>query len=161
MTKNIKPGDKAPAFSGETSDGKISLKDFKEENLVLYFYPKDDTPGCTIEAKDFRDLMPQFKRQKTKIIGISKDSIKSHCKFTDKYELSFPLISDEDGKICESFGVWIEKSMYGRKYMGIERATFLIGPEGKILESWRNVKASGHAEEVLNFIKNQKDKKIS
>lgn len=150
--KPLAPGDKAPSFKGETADGPISLKDLKDETFVLYFYPKDDTPGCTIEACAFRDNLPKFKKLKVRVFGVSKDSVKSHIKFTDKYELPFTLVSDEDGSICESFGTWIEKSMYGRKYMGIDRATFVI-EKGVVKHVWRKVKASGHAEEVLATLK--------
>jgi peroxiredoxin Q/BCP len=149
----LKAGDKSPTFKGETHDGPLSLKDLKGEQFILYFYPKDDTPGCTIEACAFRDNLPKFKKLKTKVFGVSKDDLKSHAKFTDKYELPFTLISDADGSICETFGVWGEKSLYGRKYMGIERATFLIGEDGKIIHAWRNVKAAGHVDEILTVLK--------
>lgn len=156
MTKNIKAGNKAPAFKGETVNGPVSSKDLKGQAYILYFYPKDSTPGCTVEACDFRDNLPKFKRLKTKVYGVSKDSLKSHAKFSDKYELPFELISDADGSICESFGTWIEKSLYGRKYMGIERATFLIGADGTIQHIWRKVKVAGHVEEILEEIKKLK-----
>lgn len=145
----VKVGGKIPAFKGITSEGPISAKDLKGSNAVIYFYPKDSTPGCTIEACDFRDNLPKFKRMNAKVYGVSKDSLKSHDKFAEKYELPFTLISDEDGSICEKFGTWIEKSMYGRKYMGIERATFLVDAGGVIRQIWRGVKVKGHAEEVL------------
>jgi peroxiredoxin Q/BCP len=145
----VKVGGKIPAFKGITAEGPISAKDLKGHNAVIYFYPKDDTPGCTTEACDFRDNMPKFKRMNAKVYGVSKDDLKSHDKFAAKYELPFTLISDEDGSICEKFGTWIEKSMYGRKYMGIDRATFLIDSEGVIRQIWRGVKAKGHAEAVL------------
>ncbi len=154
--KELSIGDKCPAFAGETSEGPISLKDLKGEPFVIYFYPKDSTPGCTVEACDFRDNFPKFKKLEVKVFGVSKDSLKSHDKFTSKYELPFTLISDPEGAICEAFGVWIEKSMYGRKYMGIERATFLIGADGKIKSIWRNVKVSGHVDDVLTHIKKLK-----
>ncbi|MDD9899517.1 MAG: thioredoxin-dependent thiol peroxidase [Alphaproteobacteria bacterium] len=153
MAKELTPGKKAPAFSGKTQDNKVSLKDFKGENIVLYFYPKDNTPGCTVEACGFRDALPRFKRQNTRIVGVSKDSVASHCKFVEKFELSFPLISDEEGKICESYGTWVEKKLYGRTYMGIERATFLIDTEGKIAQIWRKVKVKNHVEDVLDAVK--------
>lgn len=149
-------GKKAPAFKGVTAEGKITAADLKGANAVLYFYPKDDTPGCTIEACAFRDNLPKFKKMNAKVYGVSKDDLKSHAKFADKYELPFTLISDEDGSICEAFGTWGEKSLYGRKYMGIERATFLIDDKGVIRRIWRNVKVKGHAEEVLEEIKNLK-----
>jgi thioredoxin-dependent peroxiredoxin len=151
--KTLGVGDKAPAFRGGTAEGPVSLKDLKGERFVLYFYPKDDTPGCTVEACAFRDNLPRFKRLKAKVFGVSKDDLKAHAKFTDKYELPFALISDADGSICESFGVWGEKSLYGRKYMGIERATFVIDEDGVIQHVWRNVKVKGHVEEVLEALK--------
>lgn len=147
-------GDKIPAFSGETSEGPIASKDMKGQITVLYFYPKDDTPGCTKEACDFRDNLPKFKKLNAKVYGVSKDPLKSHVKFSDKYELPFTLISDTDGKICDLFGTWIEKSMYGRKYMGIDRATFLIDDKSVIRQIWRKVKVPGHIEEILKEIKN-------
>lgn len=147
-------GDKSPVFSGMTAKGPLSLKDLKGSHVVLYFYPKDDTPGCTREACAFRDTLPKFKKMNAGIFGVSKDDLKSHEKFTQKYELPFTLISDADGSICDSFGVWGEKSMYGKKYMGIERATYLIDKEGIIRHIWRPVKVDGHAEEVLTAIKN-------
>ncbi len=153
MTLNI--GDKAPAFKGMTAAGPVSLDDLKGSNIVLYFYPKDDTPGCTVEACDFRDTLPRFKKMNAKVFGISKDDLKSHAKFAEKYELPFTLISDEDGSICDAFGVWGEKSMYGRKYMGIERATYLIDKDGVIRDIWRKVKVTGHAEAVLSSVKNR------
>ena len=154
--KSLQAGDKAPAFKGETADGPLSLKDLKGESFILYFYPKDDTPGCTIQACAFRDNLPKFKKLDVKVFGVSKDDMKSHTKFTDKYELPFRLISDADGSICDAFGVWGEKSLYGRKYMGIERATFLIDGDGIIQHVWRNVKAVGHIEAVLDVLKKSK-----
>lgn len=146
-------GDKVPPFTGQTADGPITHKDIKGGTTILYFYPKDDTPGCTLQACGFRDNLPKFKRAGAKVYGISKDSLKAHDKFTAKYELPFTLISDEDGSICDSFGTWVEKSMYGRKYMGIERATFLVDGKGVIQRVWRNVKVPGHVEEVLEAAK--------
>ena len=154
MTLDI--GDKLPAFKAETAEGPISHKDLKGSPVVIYFYPKDDTPGCTTEACEFRDNLPKFKKMNAKVYGVSKDSLKSHAKFADKYELPFTLISDESGEMCEAFGTWVEKSMYGRKYMGIERATFLADDKGIIRQIWRNVKAKGHAEEVLTEAKRLK-----
>ena len=119
------------------------------KNVVLYFYPKDDTPGCTLEAKAFADRMNEFAQHETIIIGISRDNIASHQQFKEKYCLPFILGSDPDNKICELYGTWVEKSMFGKKYMGIERATFLIGKDGFIKNIWRNVKADGHAQDVL------------
>ena len=149
----LKTGDKLPAFKGATAEGPISAKDLKGSNVVLYFYPRDDTPGCTIEACAFRDNLPKFKKMNAKVYGISKDDLASHGKFTEKYELPFTLISDEDGSICEAFGTWVEKANYGKKYMGIERATYLADETGTIRQIWRNVKAAGHAEEVLEAVK--------
>jgi len=150
-TSLINEGDKAPAFSMPTDGGKdATLASFKgKKNVVLYFYPKDDTPGCTVEAKDFRDLQAKFDKADTVIIGVSKDSVKSHDKFKDKYSLSFTLGSDEDVSVCGAYGVWVEKSMYGKKYMGINRATFLIDKSGTVAKVWPKVSVTGHAAEVL------------
>tara|TARA_B110000116_G_scaffold78275_1_gene67891 strand:- start:740 stop:1204 length:465 start_codon:yes stop_codon:yes gene_type:complete len=147
---SISEGDKAPTFTLE-ADGEsiINLKDFRGKTVVLYFYPKDSTPGCTKEACDFRDHIQAFTKRNITIIGVSKDSIKRHDNFKAKYELPFTLVSDNDNKVCEMYGTWVEKSMYGKKYMGIERSTFLIGPEGIILKVWRKVKVPGHVENVL------------
>lgn len=151
---SVNEGDKAPAFSMPTDGGgSVSLKDLKGRPVVLYFYPKDLTPGCTKEACAFRDLMPDFSKIDAEIIGVSKDSVKRHDNFKTKYELPFTLASDEDGSVCEAYGVWVEKSMYGRKYMGIERATFLIDAKGKVRNVWHKVKVAGHAEEVLEATK--------
>lgn len=148
VTLNV--GDKAPAFDMEISDGKrVSLTTLAGKNIVLYFYPKDDTPGCTIEAKDFRDMMKDFEKANTVIIGVSKDSVKSHDKFKEKYCLPFALGADEDGSVCDAYGVWVEKSMYGKKYMGIQRATFLIDAKGILRNIWPKVSVEGHAKEVL------------
>jgi len=148
MSVNV--GDKAPSFSlPADGGGKVSLKDLKGKTVVLYFYPKDDTSGCTAEACAFRDALPDFSKVKAEIIGISRDPVKSHDKFKAKYDLTFPLVSDEDGTVCEAYGTWVEKSMYGRKYMGIERSTFLIDGKGVIRNVWRKVKVPGHADEVL------------
>ena len=146
-------GKKAPAFSMPTDGGgSTSLKDLKGQMVVLYFYPKDSTPGCTIEACDFRDLMADFSKIDATIIGVSKDSVKRHDNFKSKYELPFALASDAKSDVCERYGVWVEKSMYGRKYMGIERATFLIDAKGTVRKVWRKVKVKGHANEVLAAI---------
>jgi thioredoxin-dependent peroxiredoxin len=131
--------------------GKIS--DFRGKKLVVYFYPKDDTPGCTKEAQGFSALMPDFEKAGAAVLGISKDSVKSHEKFASKYGLSVILGADSDGSVCEAFGVWVEKSMYGKQYMGIERATFLIDESGKIAQIWRKVKVPGHAESVLEVVR--------
>ena len=137
-------------FTAEsTGDKKVRLKDLRGKNVVIYFYPKDSTPGCTLEGQDFRDLHARFKRQNTVILGVSKDSIASHDKFRAKQTFPFDLLSDPDGKLCEKFGVIREKNMYGRKFMGIERSTFLIDADGKLRREWRKVKVKGHAEEVL------------
>ena len=151
MTLNV--GDKAPAFKGQTEEGPISLKGLKGSRVVLYFYPKDDTPGCTLEACAFRDTLPRFRKINAKVFGVSKDTIEKHGKFAKKHELPFTLISDSDGSICDSFGTWVEKSMYGKKYMGIERATYLIDEAGVIRNIWRKVKVTGHVEEVLKAVK--------
>ena len=149
-----KVGNKAPAFKMKTDgDEAVALKALKGKKVILYFYPKDDTPGCTKEACGFRDNLPNFKKVKAVIIGISKDSTKSHDKFKAKYGLPFTLASDEDGKVSEAYGVWKEKNMYGRKYMGIERSTFLIDEQGKLQAEWRKVKVPGHVEEVLKAAK--------
>ena len=144
-------GSKAPAFTLPVDGGgKISLAEMMGKKVVIYFYPKDDTPGCTQESCDFRDNFTVFKRSGAVIIGISKDSIARHDKFKKKFKLNFPLASDEDGEICEKYGVWAQKSMYGKKYMGIERSTFLIDENGNIRAIWRKVKVPGHVEQVLN-----------
>ncbi|NCF59264.1 MAG: redoxin domain-containing protein [Gammaproteobacteria bacterium] len=141
-------------FTAEsTGDKNVRLKDLRGKNVVIYFYPKDSTPGCTLEGQDFRDLHARFKRQNTLILGVSKDSIESHEKFKAKQKFSFDLLSDADGKLCEKFDVIREKNMYGRKFMGIERSTFLIDVDGKLRREWRKVKVKGHAEEVLGAVK--------
>jgi len=146
----IGEGDKAPAIEATASDGtKVNLAS-PGQPLVLYFYPKDDTSGCTREAQDFTMLAPDFEKAGVKVVGVSRDAMKKHEKFIDKYRLSVPLVSDEDGRISDAFGTWAEKSMYGRKYMGMERATYLIGGDGRVLKAWRKVKVPGHAQEVLN-----------
>lgn len=145
----ISEGDNAPAITLVASDGsKIDLAT-PGNPLVLYFYPKDDTSGCTREAQDFTALADDFAKSGVKVLGVSRDPMKSHEKFIGKYGLSVPLVSDEDGTISEAFGTWVEKSMYGRKYMGMERATYLIGSDGRVLRTWRKVKVPKHAEEVL------------
>lgn len=130
----------------------ISLKKLRGQTVVVYFYPKDDTPGCTTEACDFRDRITDLQSLDAVVIGISKDSIAKHQKFAEKYALNFPLASDEDGTVCEAYGVWIEKSMYGRKYMGIDRATFLIDAKGKIAHIWRKVSVTNHVRDVAKEI---------
>jgi thioredoxin-dependent peroxiredoxin len=143
-------GDAAPAFKLAGAGGeKLSLSGFKGKKLVLYFYPKDDTSGCTKEAIEFNDLRSAFAKADTVVVGMSPDSVKSHDKFREKYGLTFPLAADEDKATLLAYGVWVEKSMYGRKYMGVERSTFLIDAKGRIAQVWRKVKVPGHAEEVL------------
>ena len=145
--------DKLNDFKFKIDDDEfINSKDLKGQNLIVYFYPKDDTPGCTVEAIDFSKSKNKFSKLNTKIFGVSKDSTEKHKKFINKHSLTIDLISD-DGTICEKFGVWVEKSMYGKKYMGIERATFLFDEDLKLIKIWRNVKVKGHVEEVLSFIK--------
>lgn len=146
----LEPGDPAPAFSLPGAGGEtVSLAALKGKKIVLYFYPKDDTSGCTKEAIEFNGLRDQFARAKTVVVGMSPDSVKSHDKFREKYDLALPLAADETKEILSAYGVWVEKSMYGRKYMGVERSTFLIDEKGKIARIWRKVKVPGHAEEVL------------
>lgn len=153
----LEVGNKAPNFSLPDSEGiKVSLTDFEDQNVILYFYPKDMTSGCTQEACDFRDLFPKFEKMNATIIGISVDPVASHKKFVEKYDLPFILLSDEDKKVVEKYGVWKEKSMYGKKYMGIERTTFIIGKDGKIKNIFPKVKVTGHAQEVLSLIKELK-----
>ena len=147
-------GKKAPDFTGATDGGgKLKLSELRGKPVVLYFYPKDDTPGCTTEACGFRDSAAAFKKLKAQVIGVSKDSVARHDKFKAKYELNFPLVSDEDGKVCEKYGTWIEKSLYGRKYMGIDRATFLIDKDGVVRKIWRKVKVAKHVAEVEEALK--------
>jgi len=150
----LKEGNKAPVFTLPDQNGKkVTLKDFLGKKVVLYFYPKDMTSGCTAEACDFRDSHPNFKKVKAAILGISKDSVDSHKKFADKYELPFTLLSDEDKKVVEKYGVWKEKSMYGKKYMGIERTTVIIDEKGKVQKIFPKVKVKGHVEEVFNELR--------
>jgi peroxiredoxin Q/BCP len=145
----ISEGDSAPAIKAQASDGKTIDLAAPGQPLVLYFYPKDDTSGCTREAQDFTALAADFARAGAAVVGVSRDPMKKHEKFIGKYDLKVPLVSDEDGRISDAFGTWVEKSMYGRKYMGMERATFLISPDGRVLREWRKVKVPGHAEEAL------------
>jgi peroxiredoxin Q/BCP len=150
----IAVGDLAPAFElPQGGGGTLSLSSYRGKPVVLYFYPKDDTSGCTAEAIAFSGLKPQFEKAGATVIGMSPDSVKSHDKFKTKHGLAVELVSDEDKKVLEAYGVWAEKSMYGRKYMGVERTTFLIGPDGKVARVWRKVKVPGHAEEVLQAVK--------
>ena len=145
----IGEGDKAPKLTVTASDGTSIDLASPGQPIVLYFYPKDDTSGCTREAQDFTELAGEFAQAGVKVVGVSRDPMKSHEKFIGKYSLAVPLVSDEDGRISDSFGTWVEKSMYGRKYMGMERATYLIGADGTVLKAWRKVKVPKHAEEVL------------
>ena len=146
----IEVGDPAPDFSLLADDGRtVSLKDFRGKRIVLYFYPKDDTPGCTTEACDFRDLHARVTAKGAVVLGVSRDDNKSHRKFRDKYDLNFPLLSDDSGKVTEAYGVWKEKNRYGRTFWGIERTTFLINGKGRIERVWPKVKAEGHADEIL------------
>lgn len=149
----LQEGDSAPAFSLPGDQGAtLSLASLKGKPVVVYFYPKDDTSGCTAEAKDFTCLAHEFQAAGVRVIGISPDSATSHRKFRDKYDLSVELAADEDHAVAELYGVWVEKSMYGRKYMGVERSTFLIDKKGRIARIWRKVKVPGHAEEVLKAV---------
>ena len=153
MTKKLE-GKKCPNFKAEvTSNLNLSNKDFIGKNLVIYFYPKDSTPGCTTEGQDFRDNFKVFKKLNTEILGVSRESIKSHENFKSKQSFPFELLSDPDEKVCKAFDVMKLKSMYGRQYMGIDRSTFLIDIKGKIIKEWRSVKVTGHVEEVLQAVK--------
>jgi peroxiredoxin Q/BCP len=145
----VKEGDKAPNIQVTASDGsKVNLAS-PGQPLVVYFYPKDDTSGCTREAQDFTALAADYRKAGVKVVGVSRDPMKSHEKFIGKYSLDVPLVSDEDGRISEAFGTWVQKSMYGRKYMGMERSAYLIGADGRVLRAWRKVKVPGHAAEVF------------
>lgn len=150
----IEPGHKAPAFSLNDQSGHVHrLSDYKGAPLVVYFYPKDDTPGCTTESCDFRDRLPKFKSIKTPVLGVSILDEASKAKFAEKYNLTFPLLADEDHGVAEKYGVWQEKSMYGKTFMGIARTTYLIDAEGRVAKRWDKVKVDGHAEEVLAAVK--------
>jgi thioredoxin-dependent peroxiredoxin len=149
----LKEGDDAPGFTVNTNaGGKVSLADFKGQNVILYFYPKDDTPGCTKEACNFRDTFDAFKKRGAVVLGVSPDPVKSHDKFVEKFKLPFPLLADENREIVNAYGVWGEKVFMGRKYFGTHRVTFLIGPDGKIKKIWPAVKPDEHAKEVLAAI---------
>ncbi len=149
----MKVGSKVKNFKAEmTGKGIFNLNDYKGKMIVIYFYPRDNTPGCTSEGEDFRDNYKFFKKKETEIFGVSKDSLKSHEGFKDKFKFPFELISDPEEKVCKIFGVIKEKSMYGKKYMGIERSTFLIDSKGKLIKEWRKVKVKGHVEEVLSAL---------
>jgi peroxiredoxin Q/BCP len=150
----LKEGDRAPEFSVEDDSGKtVRLKDFKGHPLVVYFYPRADTPGCTIEACAFRDGITDFKKLKTPIVGVSPDTVEAQAKFKKKFDLPFPLLADADHKIAEGYGVWKEKNMYGKKSMGVERTTFILDAEGKIVKIFPRVKVDGHADAVLAALK--------
>jgi len=150
----MQDGDKAPDFALPTETGEtVRLSKLKGKPVVVYFYPKDDTSGCTLEAQDFSRLMPAFRKAGVTVIGISPDSVASHQKFCRKYDLSVTLAADVDKAAVEAYGVWVEKSMYGRTYMGVERSTFLVDASGKIAKSWRKVKVPSHAEEVLAAVR--------
>ena len=149
----IDPGKKAPAFALPDQDGTIhKLSDYAGRPVVLYFYPKDDTPGCTRESCAFQDNLPKFKKSKAAVLGMSVLDSKSKAKFASKYGLTFPLLADEDHEVMEKYGVWQEKSMYGKKYMGVARTTYVIGADGKVVKRWDGVKVDGHAEEVLALV---------
>lgn len=160
MTLEI--GQKAPDFTLPATGGQtITLSALQGNPVVVYFYPKDDTPGCTTEACNFRDSMNILQKTGVTVIGISKDGIKSHEKFKEKFGLNFPLASDEEGKTLDDYGVWVEKSMFGKKYMGIERATYLIDQNGRIARIWRNVSVPGHVDEILAAVKELKTAKAA
>lgn len=149
-TGTVEPGDKAPDFQLPTAGGgHVRLRDLRGKAVVLFFYPKDDTTGCTQEALSFTEKAAQFARLEAVVVGVSRDSVRSHDKFAAKHGLKLVLASDEDGAVCNAYGVWVEKSMYGRQYMGIERSTFLIDRKGKVVNTWRKVKVTGHADIVL------------
>jgi peroxiredoxin Q/BCP len=149
----IETGKKIPRLKGSTGDGgTLALDDFKGKWLVVYFYPRDNTPGCTTEAGDFRDLYPKFKRRHAAVIGVSRDSVKSHGNFADKHKLPFPLIADTDETWCRAFDVIHEKVLYGKRHLGVVRSTFLIDPQGRLQQEWRGVKVPGHAQAVLDAI---------
>ena len=151
----VKLGEKIPDFTATvTNDSEFSLSENVGKNIVIYFYPKDNTPGCTKEGEDFRDQFAAFRANNAIIVGVSRDSVKSHDKFICKYNFPFDLLADEDETVCQLFNVIKEKNMYGRKYMGIERSTFLIDSNGTLIREWRKVKVKGHVEEVLDALKN-------
>lgn len=151
---HLSDGAAAPDFTLPTDDGRpVSLSGFRGRKVVLYFYPKDDTPGCTQESCDFRDSLAALSGAGVAVLGLSRDGVESHRKFKEKYALNFPLLADEDGAVCAAYGVWVEKSMYGKKYMGIERATFLIDEAGKIVRIWRKVKVPGHVDGILDALR--------
>jgi thioredoxin-dependent peroxiredoxin len=156
MSKLLKPGDPAPAFDLPTAGGgRVSLASLRGKRIVLYFYPKDDTPACTQEALNFTEKARSFASANAVVVGVSRDSVAKHDKFAAKYGLKLQLGADLQGETCEAYGVWVEKSMYGRQYMGVERATFLIDEKGRLLRIWRKVKVAGHVDDVLTEINGQ------
>jgi peroxiredoxin Q/BCP len=158
MGEFLEPGTKAPAFSLKSDSGKtVKLSDFKGKPVVLYFYPKDDTPGCTREACAFRDLKSEMEKADAVVLGVSPDTVESHGKFRDKYQLNFPLLADAGHELADQYGAWREKNMYGKKSMGIQRSTYLIGPDGKIARVWKKVNVDGHDAAVLEAIKQLAD----
>jgi peroxiredoxin Q/BCP len=149
----VEAGSAAPDFALPADEGgEVRLSDLRGKKVVLYFYPKDDTPGCTVQACDFRDVAPRFEGVNVAVLGVSGDSVGSHGKFRNKYGLNFPLLADESNEVAKAYGVWKEKSMYGRKFMGIERSTFLIDEEGTISHVWRGVRPKGHAEMLAELL---------
>lgn len=153
MSEFIEPGKKAPAFTLVSDRGeKVKLADLAGSPVVLYFYPKDDTPGCTKEACNFRDRLDEIQQHGAKVFGVSPDDAKSHQKFRDKYSLNFPLLIDTDHKVAEKYGAWREKNMYGKKSMGIQRSTYLIGPDGKVVKVWKKVSVDGHDDQVIEAL---------
>ena len=153
----MNPGDAAPDFRLPATTGEVSLADFRGAPLVLYFYPKDDTPGCTKQAIGFTERLEAFEAAGARVLGVSKDSLAKHERFAAKHDLRVPLAADEEGKACEAYGVWKEKSMYGKTYMGIERSTFLIDAEGRIVREWRKVRVPGHVDAVLEAVQGLRD----
>ncbi len=150
----LEVGKKAPSFTMESSDGgKVKLSELAGKVVVLYFYPRDNTPGCTVEAENFRDAVPALKKLGAVVLGVSKDSIASHCKFRDKFELNFPLLSDPEGKVLEAYGAWGDKVLYGKKSKGIIRSTVLIGKDGKVKQHWAKVTVKGHVDAVVAAVK--------
>ena len=159
MAKELKPGDPAPKFDLPAAGaGRVSLAELKGKHVVVYFYPKDDTPGCTTEALNFTEKAKAFASANTVVVGVSRDSPAKHDKFAAKHGLKLLLVSDEDGKVCEAYGVWVEKTLYGRVYWGVERATFLVDPKGVIARVWRKVRVPGHVDEVLKEVKTRAGK---
>ncbi len=152
MTRELAEGDKAPAFTLESAAGKVSLADFAGKTVVVYFYPRDLTPGCTMEAQEFHKARAALAKKGAAVVGISRDSVATHDKFAQKCDLGFPLLSDPDGKVTRAYGAWGEKTLYGKKTEGVIRSTFVVGPDGKLAKIFRNVKVAGHVEKVLEAI---------